>query len=53
MDEDEPWLLIGIRNRDPFFVTQYMERHSASSAQHMKKLSSHREGLHVEMESYM
>ena len=34
---DEPWLLIGIPSRDPFFVTQYLERHSVSSYQHMKK----------------
>ena len=30
-DENEPWLLIGIPNRDPFFVAQYLERHSVSS----------------------
>ena len=36
IDEKEPWLLIGI----PFFVTQYLERHSVSSDQHMKKLMS-------------
>ena len=23
IDENEPWLLIGIPSRDPFFVTQY------------------------------
>ena len=33
--------------------TQYMERHSASSDQHMKKLMSLREGLHVMMQCYM
>ena len=25
IDENEPWLLIGIPSRDPFFVTQYLE----------------------------
>ena len=25
--ENEPWLLIGIPSRDPFFVTQHLERH--------------------------
>ena len=25
-DENEPWLLIGIPSRDPFLVTQYLER---------------------------
>ena len=45
--------LIGITNRDPFFVTQFLERHSASSYQHMKKLMSLREGLHVRMQCYM
>ena len=39
-DENEPWLLIGVPNRDPFLVTQYSERHSASSDRHMKKLMS-------------
>ena len=49
LDESEPWLLIGIPNRDPFFVTQHLERHSASSDQHMKKLMLLREGLHILM----
>ena len=31
IDENEPWLLIGSPNRDPFLVTKYLERHSASS----------------------
>ena len=35
IDVNEPWLLIGIPNRDPFFVTQYLERRSVSSDQHM------------------
>ena len=50
---EEPWLLIGSPSRDPFLVTQYLERHSASSDQHMKKLMSLREGLHVMMQCYM
>ena len=49
-DEKEPWLLIGIPSGDPFFETQYLERHSVSSDQHMKKLMSLREGLHVMMQ---
>ena len=53
IDENEPWLLIGIPNRDPFLVTQYLERHSVSSDQHMKKLMPLREGLHVMMQCYM
>ena len=52
-DKNDPWLLIGISNRDPFFVTQFLERHSASSDQHMKKLMSLREGLHAMMQCYM
>ena len=40
IDENEPWLLIGIPSRDPFLVTQYLERHSVNSDQHMKKLMS-------------
>ena len=42
-DENEPWLLIGTPCRDPFFVTQYLGRHSVSSDQHVKKLMSLRE----------
>ena len=48
-DENEPWLLIGIPSR---VVTQYLERHSVSSDQHMKKLMSLREGLHAMMQCY-
>ena len=50
VDENEPWLLIGIQSRDPFLVTQYLERHVVSSEQHMKKLMPLREGLHVMMQ---
>ena len=48
--ENEPWLLIGIPSRDPFLVTQYSKTHSVSSGQHMKKLMSLRESLHVMMQ---
>ena len=51
--KNEPWLLIGIPNRDPMFVTQYLERHTVISDQQMKKLMSLREGLHVMMQCYM
>ena len=53
IDQDEPWLLIGIPSRDSFLLTQYLERHSVSSDQHMKKLMSLREGLHVATQCYM
>ena len=53
IDENEPWLLIGIPSRDPFLVTQYLERHSVSSNQHMKKLMSLRDGLHVMRQCHM
>ena len=53
VDKNEPWLLIGIPSRDPFLVSQYLERHSVSSDQHMKKLTSLREGLHVMMQFHM
>ena len=33
-------------------MTQYLERQSVSSDQHMKKLMSLREGLHVVMQCY-
>ena len=52
-DENEPWLLLGILSRDPFVLTQYLERYSVSSDQNMKKLMSLREGLHVMMQCYM
>ena len=51
--ENELRLLIGIPSRDPFLVTRYLERHAVSSAQHMKKLMSLREGLRVMMQCYM
>ena len=53
IDENEPWLLIGIPSRDPFFLTSYLERHSVGSDQHMKNLMSLREGLHMVMECHM
>ena len=53
IDENEPWLLIGIPNTDPFFATQYLERHSASSDQRMKKFMSLCECLHVMMRCCM
>ena len=49
VDENEPWLLIGIPNRDLFFVTRCLGRHFASSDQHVEELMSLREGLHVMM----
>ena len=48
-DGNAPWMLVGIPNIDPFLLTQYLERHSVSSDQHMKKLLSLREGFHVMM----
>ena len=53
LDENEPWMLIGIPNRDPFCLTQFLERHSVSSDHHMKKLMSLRVGLLVIMQCYM
>ena len=53
IDKNEQWLLIGIPSRDPFLVTQYLERHSVSSDQHMQKLMPLREGLHVMMQCNM
>ena len=47
IDENEPWLLIRTPGRDPFFMIQYLDGHSASSDQHMKELMPLREGLHV------
>ena len=52
-DENELRLPLGIPSRDPFLATQYLERHSASSDQHMKKLMSLRDGPHVMMQCYM
>ena len=52
-DENEPWLLTEIPNRDPVFATQILERHSASSDRRMKKFMSLRECLHVMMQCCM
>ena len=46
IDENEPWLLIGIPIGDSFFTIQYLERHFVSSDQHMKEL------VHVMMHCY-
>ena len=40
-------------NLRSIFVTEYLERHFVNSEQHMKKLMSLREGLHVMMQCYM
>ena len=48
IDENERWLLIGISNSDIIFGTT----HCVSSNQHMRKLMSLRDGLHV-MQCYM
>ena len=53
IDANELWLLIGIPSGDPLLVTQYLERHSVRWDQHMKKLMSLREGLHVMMQCCM
>ena len=42
-----------IPSRDQFLVAQLLDRHSVSSDQHMKKLMSLREGLHVMMQCNM
>ena len=53
VEKNEPWLWIGIPHRDPFLVTQCLERHSVSSDQHMNKLMSLRESLNVVMQCCM
>ena len=53
IDEPEPWLLIGIPRRDPFLVPQYLKRNSVNPYQHMKKMMSFRERLHVTMQCYI
>ena len=52
-DKKESWLLIGIPSRDPFLVTQYLERHTESPDQHVKKFMPLRQGLRVMMQCYM
>ena len=52
IDENMPWLFIGTPSRDPFIVTQYLEKHSENPDQHMRKLLSLREGLHVMIQCY-
>ena len=51
IDDNEPWLLIGVPSRGPFLVTHYLQRHFVSSDQHVKELMPLREGLHVEMKN--
>ena len=52
MDENEPWLLIGIPSRDSFLMIQHLERHFVSSHQHVKELIPLREGRHVTTQCY-
>ena len=47
IEENLPWLLVGIPGRDPFLVTHYLEIRSETSHQQRKKLMSLREGLRV------
>ena len=51
MDENEPWLLVGIANRDPFFVTQYFEKIQGIQINTMKKVKSLHASLHVMLAS--
>ena len=53
MDENEPWLLIGIPSRDSSLLIQHLERHFVTSDQHMKELMPLREGLHVTTQCYL
>ena len=53
INENEPWLLIRIPSKDSFLMIRHLERHLASSDQHVKELMSLREGLHVGMQCYM
>ena len=52
IDENEPWLLIGIPSRDSFFMIQHLERHFVCDDQNVKELKPLREGLHEMMQSY-
>ena len=53
LDENQPWLLIGIPKRDPFLVTQHLDRHPANFRSTQEKLMSLRESLHAMMQCYM
>ena len=52
-NEHEPWLLIRIPSKDSFLMIRYLERHLASSDQHVKELMPLREGLHERMQCDM
>ena len=52
-DVNELWLLIGIPNRDPFFVTQYLNRHCEFRSAHEELDGNFFEVLHVMMQCYM
>ena len=53
IDENELWLLIRIPSKDSFLVIWYLERHPASSDQHVKESMPLREGLHERMQCDM
>ena len=52
VDENEPWLLIGIPNRDPFFATQYLETTLCEFLYNTRRDLCHREDLHVMMQCH-
>ena len=53
MDENEPWLLIGIPNVGPFILCDRIPGETLCSDQHMEKLMSLLEDLHVMMQCYI
>ena len=53
VDENEPWLLIRTQRKDSFLLIRHLERHLASSDQHVKELMPLREGLHERMQCDM
>ena len=53
LDENEPWLLIGIPNNDSFRRIQCMEQHFVRTDLNVKELMPLREGLHEMMQCDM
>ena len=50
IDENEPWLLIGILSKDLFLRIQCMEQHYVGTDLNVKELMPLREGLHEMMQ---
>ena len=53
IDENEPWLLIGLPCRDSFLMIQYLEQHFVRTDLNVKESMPLRDSHHESMQGYM